>query len=75
MSLLLSAQIGEAVTPAQLLGTEAEEKEVRARESQRKVRDMEKRLQKAGFGSLKDLAKSTATMKAGAAFDEGLLKP
>ena len=58
-----------------LLGTQDEEKKAKEREATRKVREMEKRLRRAGFGSLKELAQSTSSLVSGQKFDEGMLKP
>ena len=48
MSLLLSAQTGEAVTPAQLLGEEAQDKASKVAEGEKAVAAAMKRAQKAG---------------------------
>lgn len=49
MSLLLSAQTGEVVTAAQLLGEEAADLESRAVEGEKAVGAMLKKMKKAGI--------------------------
>lgn len=49
--MLLSAQTGRSVTPAQLLGTEEEHAAEREAQAQRDVKKLLRRMKKAGLGS------------------------
>lgn len=49
MSLLLSAQTGEPITAAQLLGEETNDVATREREAESKLRKLRKKMRKAGI--------------------------
>jgi len=49
MCLHLSAQTGTEITPAQLLGTEGEEKAERIQDAQKSLQKLERKMKKAGL--------------------------